>query len=310
MTLHTAYAVRYGASTVLSGMTNLDTQTNPTVENESAAGTPFPQFAVITSQKPKIMFASKQVAAVLALTGLTGVAIDASNNLFAVYAKLGSNGLPASGSVHRQYTANRGLLLPRRLTCGLRASATVDVEALLYSADGAAHPLTISDTVALPVLTQNNIQHAIGPVSIGVSGSVATVGCVQNISIDFGSGAETVGCGSDLYDGHLHYPRSAPVITISGIDASAFGGTNAVPAVGKAIDHANTKIFLRKRATSGIGFVADATEEHIQITANGVAVVTQHTGQGTSRAEVTIQITTSWDATNAPITIDTTAAIA
>lgn len=308
MPLHTAFAVRHG-TTVLSGMTQIDTQTNPQVEAESSVGTPFPQFAVITSQKPKIMFASKAAAAVLALTGLTGVAIDGTNTLVAFYAQLGTNGLPASGGVHRSYTANRGLLLPRRMQCGLRGSLQVDLEALLYSSDGAAHPLVISDTATLPTLTQNNIQHAIGPITLGITGSVFTMGCPQNVTIDFGSGAETIGCGSDLYDAHLQYPRSAPVITISGIDAAAFGGTNAVPPVGKAIDHANTKIFFRKRALNGIGFVADATAEHIKLTANGLAVVTQHTGQGTSRAEVTLQITTSWDATNAPITINTASAI-
>lgn len=310
MGLHVAYAVKYG-STVIAGLQNLDTSTYPTVEAESSAGTPYPQFAVITEQKPRIQFATKQSAALLGITGMAGAAIDATNTVQAYYASLGANGLPAAGSVHRSYTANRGLLLPRRLTCGLRGHLQVDCEALLYSSDGTTHPLVISDTDALPTLTQNNILHGIGPITLGIAGVGTNFAfdCPQNVSIDFGSGAETVGCGSDLYDKHLQVPRVAPVITLSGLSAATFG-TAGVPPVGYQLEHATTKLFFRKRNTNGIGFVADATTEHVKMTANGIAVVTQHTGQGTSRAEVTVQITTSWDGTNAPITIDTASAIA
>lgn len=305
--LHTAFAVKHG-TTVLSGMESIDTQLNAQVENESTVGSPFPQFAVITAQRPRIMFATKRAAALLGLTGLTGVAIDGTNSLVAVYAALGANGLPASGSVHKSYTANRGLLVPRRLSCSARGNLQVDCEALLYSSDGAAHPIAISEVAALPTLPINNIYHTIGPITLGITGTVFQPGCLQNVSIDFGSGADTIGCGSDLYDTHLQIPRVAPVITISGIDAAAFGAAG-VPEVGIPIEHAATKIFFRKRATNGVGFVANGTAEHIKLTANGLAVVTQHTGQGTNRAEVTLQITTSWDGTNAPITINTASAI-
>lgn len=308
MSLNTAFAVKHG-TIVISGLSNLDTQLDPVVESESSAGSPFPQFAVIVSQKPKIMFSTKQVAAFLGVTGMTGAVIDGTNSLVAYYAKIGANGLPASGNVHRTYTATRGLLLPRRISVGLRGHAQVDAEALLYSSDGIAHPLALADTGTLPTLTQNNILHAIGPMTFGTSGSSFAFGCPQNVTIDFGNGAETLACGSDLYDGHLLVPRIAPVITISGIDAAVFGGTNAGTLVGKQFDHATTKLYLRKRAINGIGFVADATAEHIKLTANGLAVVTQHTGQGTSRGELTIQFTTSWDGTNAPIIIDAASAI-
>lgn len=307
MGLHNAFAVKYG-STVVSGLTQLDAQTNPNVEAESSAGTPYPQFAVITEQKPRVMFQTKQVAALLGVTGLAGAAIDGTNGFTAYFANLAASGLPASGSVHRSYACNRGLLLPRRLTCQSRGNVQVDAEALVYSSDGAAHPLTIADNVALPSVVQNNVQHTIGQVAIGITGTVITIPCLQNLSIDFGSGAETIGCGSDLYDTHLQLPRIAPIITLTGIDAAVFGASG-VPPVGMPLAHAATKLFLRKRATNGIGFVANGTAEHIKLTANGLAVVTSHTGQGTARAEVNIQITTSWDGTNAPLTIDTASAI-
>ncbi len=308
MGLQTAYAVRYGTNVISDWKAEFATQSDR--RKRIIVRHPFSTIRGHHQPTTARHVLDKASRSVLALTGLTGAAIDGTNTLIAVYAQLASSGLPAAGSIHRTYTANRGLLVPRRLQCGLRAMATLDCEALLFSADGAAHPISISDVAALPTLVANNVLHSIGPITLGIAGSVFTFDCPQNVSIDFGSGADTLGCGSDVYDTHLQYPRSAPVITISGIEASVFGGANAVPPVGKAIDHANSKIFFRRRAANGIGFVADATAQHIRLTANGVAVVTEHTGQGTNRAEVSIQITTSWDGTNAPIAINTAAAIA
>ena len=308
MSLNTAYAAKYGSS-VIAGLTNLNSSLNPEVQNDSGIGSPFPQFVVISGQKPRVAFASKAVAEALAVTGSTGAKIDGTNGFVAYYAKIGDDGLPASGSVHRTYTANRGLLLPRRLNCNHRQSAMLDMEALLFSANGTSHPFVVADNVALPTLPLNNVQHTLAGIGFGLTGNVTTFGCAQTLSIDFGSAAETLGCGSDLYDVHMQLPSVKPVITITGIDASVFAGSGGVPAVGKAIDHANTAIYLRKYAEDGIGFVANATTEHIKITVHGLAVVTQHNAQGTSRGEVTVQITGAWDGTNAPIQIDTASAL-
>jgi hypothetical protein len=305
MTLHTAFATQLNTD-VIAGLTNLDTQTNPEVDNESSIGSPYPQFVVILSQQPRIQFASRAVAAALAITGSTGAAIADAAEFKAFYASLGDDGLPAAGSVHRSYTANRGLLLPRRLSANARQNAQLDLEALVYSEDGSTHPLVIADNVALPTIPQNNIQHAIGPVDLGVSGSTFSFGCPQSIEIDFQSNAETVACGSDLYDTHLQQPAIQPVITLTGLDASAFA-SGTLPPAGLPIEHAGTTIYLRKRAENGVGFVAGATLEHIKLTAHGVAVVTQHTGQGNQRAELSVRLTCGWDGTNAPIVIDTAA---
>ncbi|QDV22931.1 hypothetical protein [Aureliella helgolandensis] len=304
MSLHTAYAIKHG-TTVLSGLQGLNVSTNPEVQNNVGIGSPFPQFAAIVAQKPRDAFGSTMVAQALALTGSTGAKIDASNPLVGYFAKLDVDGLPLSGSVHRSYTSNRGVIVPRRLTCSHRQAARLDMEAILFSSDGAAHPLVIADDVALPTLVVANVEHTLGPISLGVTAGVVAFGCAQSVTIDFGQGAEALGCDSDIFDTHMQQTGIRPVITLTGLDASAFGASG-VPPVGLKVDHTETAIYLRKR-DDGIGFVADDTAEHIKLTANGVAVVTQHTGQGTSRAEITVQITCSWDGTNAPITIDTAA---
>lgn len=307
MPLHSAYAARYG-STVLSGLTNLNTQLNPQVQNDTGIGSPYPQFVAITEQKPQLIFTATMLAAAFGVTGTTGAKIDGTNNLTAFLAQLGDDGLPLAGSVHRSYTAVRGLLLPRRLSCTHRRPAQLDMEALLFSSDGAVHPIVIADNVALPVLAVANQQHTLGAIQLGVTGTTFAFDCVQSLTVDFGNGAQTRGCTSDIFDKHVEQPGIKPVITLTGLSATVFGSAG-VPPVGLKVTHAGTKIYLRKR-NQGIGFVANGTAEHILLTVDGVAVVTQHTGQGTSAAEVTLQITGAWDGTNVPITIDTAAAIA
>lgn len=307
MTLHSAYAVKHG-TTVLSGLTNLNTQLNPQVQNDTGIGSPFPQFVAITEQKPQFAFQATMLADALGVTGSTGAIIDDSTQLIGYLAKLGDDGLPLSGSVHRSYTAIRGLMLPRRLSCTHRRPAQLDIETLLFSSDGAVHPIVIADNVALPTLAVANEQHTLGAIQLGVSGTVFAFDCAQSLTIDFGNGAQTRGCGSDIFDKHVEQPGIKPVITLTGLAATMFGPAG-VPPVGLKLTHAGTIIYLRKR-NAGIGFVADGTAEHIKLTAEGVAVVTQHTGQGTAAAEVTVQITCGWDGTNAPITIDTASEIA
>lgn len=306
MSLHNAYAVQVG-STVLAGLNTIDLQMNAQVSNEVGIGSAFPQFLAITEQRPRMAFAAKMVADALDLTGSTGQVLDASNTLIGYLAQLGGDGLPLTGTVHRSYTMNRGLLMPRRLTCSHRQAASLDMEAMFYSADGDAHPIAIADTVALPTLAVADVEHTLGAVKLGITGSQITFGCLTSLSVDFGNGAQTLGCDSDVYDTHVEQPGIRPVITLTGLNAAVFGSAG-VPPVGLKVTHAGTSIYLRKR-NAGIGFVADATAEHIKLTADGVAVVTQHTGQGTSRAEVTLQLYCGWDGTNAPIVIDTSSAI-
>ena len=308
MSLHQAFTVAQGA-TALAGLTQLNTQLNPEVRSDPGPGTPFPQFAVLVSQRPRIMFASQAVAAALTLTGSTGLSFTSSGTpLDAHLVKIGANGLAATGTVHRRYRATDGLLVPRRLNCTGRQFGVLDMEALLISPDGATHPLAIVDNVALPALARDSVHHTLGPISLGLADAVIEAKCLRNLSIDFGSSADTVHCGSDLYDTHIQQPGIRPVITLTGIDATLFGA-GGVPPVGKRLDHANTKICLRKYADDDVGFVADDEEEHILITADGIAVVTEHTGQGNQPSEVTVQITCNWDGTNAPITIDVAAEI-
>lgn len=305
MTLSQAHSAKYGSSTVLGGVTSLNVALGPEVKADPGPGSVYPQHAQVVAERPKVTGTTQALAAWLAVTGSTGALIDGTNNFAAFFAKIAANGLPASGTVHRSYTLNRGLLIPRRINVNSRSFGTLDFEALSYSSDGTTHPIAISDTAALPTVARDNVHHTIGKVVLG--GLV--IDCINSISIDFGSKAESIACGSSYFDMHVQQPGVAPTVTLRGISAEAFG-SSGVPAAGTVLTNSDSKIYLRKYLTNGLGFVADATAEHIALSIVGIAKVMDHAANGLQRGEIGIQITTCWDGTNAPITIDTASAIA
>lgn len=304
MTLHQAYAAQLGA-TVIAGLTSLSQDLNPTIDNEIGIGSLFPQFVVMRGQKPAMAFATRDVAGLLDLTGSTGADIAAGNTFIAYFAQLDKGRSPLAGAVHRSYTMANGVLVPRTLSCQHQQDAQVDCVAASLSSDGATHPLALSDVVALPTVPRDNSRWTLGDVTIGG----VSIGRVNSVSIDFGVSTETEGDGSDLYDTFFAQAGTQPTITIGGLDATVLAAAG-IPLEGKGGTHANTSIYLRKRAAGGVGFVAGASLEHVKIDADGLAVVQQHSGQGPRRGEIQLVMTCGWDGTNAPIGITTGLALA
>lgn len=299
MSLYTAFATQHGA-TVLSGLENLDTAVNPEVDNNVGIGSIYPQFAVMRGQKPQMQFQSHAAANILGVTGSIGADIDGTSTFIAYFAKMDGQ-LPSAGAVHRSYTCDRGVLVPRRLSVQHQRDAVVDVSAILYSSDGETEPYVISDVAALPTLPRDNVRHTLGNVTIaGVA-----MGCTVGVEIDFGNNLRTRGCGSDVWDKHVEQPGVQAVITITGLDAEKFAAAS-IPMDGKQATHANTIIYLRKYDETGTGFVADLTAEHIKIDAEGLASVVNHQGSGVDTSELTVQVHCTIDGSgNAPIAINT-----
>ena len=309
MTLSTAYAATHGA-TVLSGLTGLDTQMNPEVDNNVNIGSPYPQFAILRGQKPTIQFQTNAISATLATTGSVGADIDTANPFVATYAKM-NNGTPVAADEHRTYTANRGLLIPRRLTAAHQQSAQLDVEALIYAEDPAVAPLVIADNAALPVIARDDVHHTLAKASVTAADGTTAVnfGCTTNLTVEFNNNAQTRGCNSNIWDSHVEQPGVQPVITLTGLDYDFFSDTN-IPFEGTGQVRATCVIFLRRYSLGGVGFFPDADTEHVRLDIEGMATVLNHTGQGTSTAELSLQITGTLDASgNAPIGITTGVAI-
>jgi len=289
MPLTKAFAVQYN-TTVLAGLTQLDTQFGAEVRSDVGVGSLFPQFAVIAGVRPRLQFSSRAVDAVLGVTGTIGAPIASATLLRAFYAQL-TDGQPSAGTVHSRYTFDRGLLVPRRLQCSHRQDATIDVEAITFSSDGVIKPM-IEATAALPTIVRDNIRHTLKTATLGN----VDLGCFTDISIDFGVNADTLGCKSDVYDKHLTLDNGiTPVITITTLDTDV-----ALALEGLVGTHANSSIVLRQYDTSGILF---SNANDVTLTAAGVITRDSHSGSGNQRSQLTVRMTCTWDGTNAPIIV-------
>lgn len=303
--LYQAYAAKHG-STVIAGVTELDYQTNPEVHTDVSIGSPFSQFVAIMSERPRIPVPTSAIHTLIGITGLLGATIDDTNGFELYFAELDANGVPKVGGTpaHRKLAFNRGVLIPRKITCSHRGFAMAEAEAVVYSQDGVAHPLVITEGATLPTLVRDNVKFSLGPVNFGG----VNIECLQNIDIEFGNSGDAFGCNSEIYDTHFEQPGVKPAITLTGLSVDDFGDAG-VPPLGKRILHANTKFFFRRRSADGLGYVADDQAVHIKGTANGVAIVESMKGTGTKRAEYRVKLYCDWDGTLAPVTFNTASII-
>ena len=178
--------------------------------------------------------------------------------------------------------------------------------ATFVATDKATYPIVATGTQAAPTGLAGGERWTIA--SVVVAGK--TLACNLSVNIDLGVEVVKEGCNSDIYDRSVRINAIKPVIRIRGKDIASFLATE-IPIDGIASTHATTEIFLRKRTQSVAGFVADATAEHIKITADGAAHwTTLHDGTGNGRLESELQIDCRHDGTNVPVVIAVDEAIA
>ncbi len=296
---HGLYAVSL-ADDVLAGVRRQNLVLGNEVRAEAASGEIYARFAALYAQKQSPGFSTLAVADALGLCGLLGVNLPSLTGppagliLYAQKHALGA--ARASGSVHRSYAFTNGILAPRRLEIPHRGNASLDYECVAISPDGTNAPLTLTDDVALPPIDADVKRHTLGPVTLG---GIAMTGFRQ-VSVDLGTDLVGESADSDLWDTFASIREQNTTITLRGINTQWLKTTN-IPITGLACTHANTKIYLRKRAL-GSTFVAPATAEHIKLTAAGMAVVEDaFNADGSAAAECSIVLTCYYDGTNAPL---------
>jgi hypothetical protein len=167
--------------------------------------------------------------------------------------------------------------------------------------------LIISDAADMPTLTGGGLRWTIGSIKIG---NIALTEWTS-LEIDFGNSVESRGSQGSVFDQYVEVRTHAPTITVTGIDPNWFKETGGIPQAGLACTQANTIIYLKKRAASGIGYVADVTTEHIKLSAAGFATVgTVFSSDAQRYGETSVQVKCVEDASaNDPIVVDTTSAI-
>lgn len=294
------------SSVVVGSLVNESLPIDQEVVATATAGRAYPEQITVNSIKPRMMFTSLDIPKVITAFGLTGRKLTegvSKPGLAMIQAKY-SDGVLASGSVHRRLRFPLCFAKGNRITVSHRQDAMIESEAFAIY-DGTNLPVLVEGSQALPTLPSTSGRWTIGKITIG--GYLLT--CNVQVDIDFGFNIDAFGCNSDIYDTHLHVNTIQPKIMITALDIEGFDGSN-IPLIGKAATQLNTAIYLRKRSASVAGFVADATAEHIKITAAGTAVWTEvHNTQDNQKAQAQLQLHCAWDGTNAPIVFDTASAI-
>lgn len=299
--VHQLHGVRihpdsFGSEVLLGGIQSQAINSGTQVIRETSAGDVYPEVANLVARSPGAAFATTHVKEALDALGIRGLCIDATQNPgFQMYARKHDCPGPATGNVHRLFTFNKGLLLPRSITTSHQQNAVLAVD-MIGVTDGTNDTIVITDNQATPSIPRDTDRFTMDKMTVATTAYNGK----KSITVDFGIGAFVEGSDSEIENSFAGVQTVEPVITVTGIEIvdwfANLNGNNPV--------HGNSEIYLKKRG------VADATPEHIKITFNGLSYVTTlMDASGTSPATDAIVIETTKDETNAPLIINTASAI-
>ena len=294
------------AAIIIGSLINASAPIENEVQSNATGGRYYPEQITIASQKPKFTFSTYDLPKVIDALGLIGRTVQdgVGKPGVALYQAKYEDSALASGSVHRRLRFARSYSYISRISVSHRQDATADIESMALW-DGSNAILQVEGTQALPTLPASSGRWTLHSVEVG---GVA-IPCNIQVDFDFGISVDSFGCDSDLYDTELNINEIKPVISITSLDPTGFDSA-AVVLAGLVGAHTDTNFILRKRAAQGAGWVADATAEHISITASGVLLATDvHNAQANQRAQATFQMQCDFDGTNAPLVFDSTYAI-
>jgi len=290
---------------ILGGIGQLSIPLQTEVRSDPKSGELYSRFASIVARNAQAQFRTRMLEILLTNVPVTGLSIDALATGLDIYAtKLADGGSRATGANQSKYSIIRGIMAIRRLTCQYQGDAEADV--IIHAMqEGATEPVVKTDSVSLPTMPTEEV-FTLG--KIVLDGPI-TIDHVKSIDIDFGLTIRTEGADGDINPSFAYIERIQPKIMLRGVKLAHFGAS-FIPITGKALTHAATAIYLRKRLAGGT-FELDASAEHIKMTVAGIAVIATALdgGQSGAPAEVEIEITPTFDGTNAPIAVTLNQAI-
>jgi len=300
---HALYAVQYD-STLCGGVSQQNIVTGSDVRGEPTDAEIYARILALYEQKIVPSFSTYCLVQHLDELSALGVSIADMTLGLSLFAQAHlKGGSRAGATAHREYNFTEGIVFPQSINVSHRGDAELSVGAVI-GYDGSNDPMTITDDVTLTAITGEAERFTMGPVTI----ESVLLAQKTNVSINFGLQVESEGVDSIIWDEFVSIVQCQPVIEITGIDIEWLKAAN-IPLTGKSVTHANTDIYLAKRAHGGT-FVADETAEHIKFTAAGLIVPDEcFSSSGQAPGQVKLTMPCYYDGTNAPITIDTTSAI-
>ncbi len=307
-TLHTIKLINGSTNPAIKCVRGHTLNINAQEEAMQTAGSDFARFVSILSQDSTINFESYAIDQVLTLTGLRGGKIKTGQtytSLELYFARYDEFGQLVSGSNHIKFVVNFALLSWSTVACQTNQDATIAGIVSILNPGGGTLPVVVTTGVALPTAAADDTRFTLGSATLATK----SVGCLQSLQINSNQTLSYRRCSSNVYPEGIQSNNIKPTIQLTAQQVDLFS-SGQVPFTGLPLAHADTKIFLRKRLNNQVGFVDDATTEHIKLTCAGIARVTTHSSTVPDPGVTTVSITTIDDATNAPLVLLTGQAIA
>jgi hypothetical protein len=300
-----AHALKIGTNWI-GGIVSSAFTNAPTMQTEPTAGSIYPVQTSIQEIKAGFRFTSHNVSAGLSVLGFLGIPLSAQVPAELFEINYGDDGFIVAGTNHRKIAFSTGRAIWRTVTVANRQDAQIEIEVFGLSPDGSTNPAVYTEGVAAPAAV-DDARHTIAFATLG---GIA-MGCVTDLRIESGLTITPEGCKSDIFDTRMGVQSVVPKIMVTTLASQLVGaGAGKINLPGIAATHANTSLKLRKRLNKTGTFVADATAEHVAITADGMVVPVQPF-QASNNADATTQfeLTATFDGTNAPFLINAASAL-
>lgn len=268
---------------------------NNTIEAgyESAGLDPVALF--LKDANPQIRLTSSDIAGVLALVSPTA-GLDIDDDLWTIpYRHRAAGGTFAGATSHTIFTGANAFVVPQSLSSQQgNQDATIDLLAMLESADGIASPMTVTGSQTIAAVSSNAF-YGHGPAAVN---GTAIVGSVRH-TVNFGIAAAPFDKGDGQIFPTAHsIRRRMPTIEIEFLSPAQLATYASLFAA-----MTSCTVYFRKR-TAGGAYVADATEEHVSCSfTDGIIDVSAVSASGEQTARPTLRLV------GESLTVSTTAAL-
>lgn len=293
---------------VVGGVVDENISLDTEVRSEVVDGQPYPTLQTVPRQGQTFRCTTVALKSWFDEIGVLGLDISTITNGINFWAQqFAEAGLRTSGATHRKYNVVNGLFLPRRLSVDdNNADFQAEFECLV-SHDGSSNdPVIITDSQSVPSLPTDDERFGMGPITF--TGPL-TVDNVTGWDLDFGINAVLESADGDVFATFPSIETITPVLNIRTRDITLLKTASDIRLLGKALGHAATKLYLRRRITGG-AYELNATAKHIKLTIDGHAVVQDAVRVTRSTGSVMqISIPLRYDGTLTPIVITTDTAI-
>ena len=297
----TISAVQVGATVIHQIQ---DSELDPGIEAllMSGDGAVYNAFSADAQIAPVCRFTSTALKTALDACGVAGLKIDGDTNFLLYFQQYADGGTREGVSKHVKLTVVNGFLAPVSVTADNRsASITYQVFAIF---DGTNDPVQKAINQSLPEVDEVDEGYVVGPVYV----NGAAVGSIVDTNIDFGLNVEAVQVDGLVYPDMSYVNQVQPSMRSNTHDLDIVDtiGINGIKQSGTGSE---SDLFLRALDDEGTR-KAGTGSSHIKFTQRkGKIKPGGIRGSHGGRATFEIIFEPTYDATNAPITINTASAI-